>query len=289
MAEILGVVAGATQLAQYALKISAAISEVHDRVRGGTELLEYEARIQRLIDTTAEIKRNPLTCNYAVLQHLKSATEEANHLLDLLQRLSTDYTCGSLGKRYLKAARGGKYEKKIATSFQRLEQEKTSLIFCIGMGNTEQLHYISEDVKRIAGATEINMSTQVDRVLVKCIKAGHEELVPKEHQYTFSCLKCNSAITKVSSSKIDTAGPQLNSPQIKTSWKNCKVVGDSHDTSLRQINGNIGDPLQGDFEYDGCVVEGKGRQLNSHVSGQPAIIMTNFLAGNTDPTPNKTG
>ncbi|KAH7410671.1 hypothetical protein BKA64DRAFT_359488 [Cadophora sp. MPI-SDFR-AT-0126] len=187
MAEILGVVAGATQLAQYALKISAAISEVHDRVRSSTEFREHKARIQRLIDTTAEIKRHPQTCNYAVLQHLKSATEEANHLLDLLQRLLTEYTCGSLGKRYLKAVRGGKYEKKIATSFQRLEQEKTSLIFCIGMGNTEQLHYISEDVKRIAEATDINMSIQADHVRVKCIEQGHEGLVPKEMQYTFSC------------------------------------------------------------------------------------------------------
>jgi hypothetical protein len=157
MAEILGVVASATQLAQYALKISAFISEAHDRVRGGAELQKHAAQIQRLIDTTAEIERNPLTCNHAVLQHLESATNEARHLLDLLQRLSTDYTCGSLGKRYLKAARGGKYEKRIATSFQRLEQEKTFLIFCIGMGNTEQLHCISEDVKRIAGATEMNM------------------------------------------------------------------------------------------------------------------------------------
>jgi hypothetical protein len=153
MAEILGVLASATQLAQYALKISAAISEIHGRVRGGPELRKHAAQIQELLDTTTEIERNPQLYNSLVLRHLKSAIDEAKYLLELLERSSADYTHGSLSRRYYKAARGGKDEKKIATSFKRLEQEKTSLIFCIGIGNTEQLYSIHSQVTTLAGGT----------------------------------------------------------------------------------------------------------------------------------------
>jgi len=48
----------------------------------------------------------------------------------LLEQVLADYTTGFIGRRYLKAARGTK-ETKIASGFERLEQEKTSLIVSI--------------------------------------------------------------------------------------------------------------------------------------------------------------
>ena len=162
MAEILGLLASATQLAQYTLKISAAISEIHGRVRGGPELRKHAAQIQQLLDTAIEIERNPQIHTPLVLRHLTSATDQAKAVLDLLEQLSADYTRGSLSRRYYKAARGGKSEKKIATSFRRLEQEKTSLIFCIGIGNSEQLYSIHTGVKKLAGDT---ISSELARTL----------------------------------------------------------------------------------------------------------------------------
>jgi hypothetical protein len=150
MAEVLGVLASASQLVQYTLKISAAISAIHDRVHNAPELRKGAGQVKQLLDTAIQIQQNPQVHDSSLLRHLAIATDEAKQLLELLERLSADYSHGSLSKRYFKAARGAKDEKKIATSFRRLEQEKTSLLFCIGVANTERLSSIQIEVTEIA-------------------------------------------------------------------------------------------------------------------------------------------
>lgn len=150
MAEILGVLASASQLVQYTLKISAAISAVHDRVQNGSELRKGAEQVKQLLDTAIQIQQNPQVHNFSLLRHLASATDEAKQLLELLEKLSADYSQGSLSERYYKAARGAKYERKIASGFRRLEQEKTSLLFRISVANTERLSSIQIEVTGIA-------------------------------------------------------------------------------------------------------------------------------------------
>jgi hypothetical protein len=151
MAEILGVFASAVQLAQCALQIKAAISTIHSRVRDASELEEYATQTKQLLDTAVLIQHDRRLHTSSVIRHLDSAITEAEKLLDILGRVLANYTSGSLGRRYFKAARSGNEERKIAHGFRRLEQEKISLIFCIGIANTEKLSCIQKGVSELTG------------------------------------------------------------------------------------------------------------------------------------------
>jgi len=276
------VLAGATQLAQYTLQISAAISEIHERVRGGTELRKHAAQLQQLVDTTVEIKRNPRAYNPSVLRHLTSATDEAKAVLDLLQQLSADYTHGSIGRRYYKAATGSKNEKKIVAGFRRLEQEKTSLIFCIGMGNTEQLHSIQNGVTKLTRDTGLfdlsetvymsSIQGQDVEVIPRACSQGHRELIPKG-EYALCCLKCGdiiAAVPRLPLAKDNGVGQSSSNSTVDRSYEGCHVVGAA--TNARQQNGNIG-TVTGNSKYTNCTVTGNGSQLNGSVSGDQALAI----------------
>lgn len=150
MAEVLGVLASASQLVQYAVKISAALSAVHNRVRGAPKLAKYIAQLEELKDASILIQQSPNIQTTQILRYIESAVNDCENLLHLIDRLLRDYTQGSLSRRYYKAARGGKVEAQIEDGFKRLEQTKTSLIFCIGVANTERLSIIQHGVGEIA-------------------------------------------------------------------------------------------------------------------------------------------
>jgi hypothetical protein len=201
MAEILGVFASAVQLAQCALQIKAAISTIHSRVRDASELEEYATQTKQLLDTAVLIQHDRRLHTSSVIRHLDSAITEAGKLLDILGRVLANYTSGSLGRRYFKAARGGNEERKIAHGFRRLEQEKISLIFCIGIANTEKLSLNTEKLS--------------------CIQKGVSELAGR-----ISTTDIREAEISVGSLPIQHLShtDSLNSLGHKKSWKPCQLA-----------------------------------------------------------------
>jgi hypothetical protein len=137
----------------------------------------------------------------SVIRHLDSAITEAGKLLDILGRVLANYTSGSLGRRYFKAARGGNEERKIAHGFRRLEQEKISLIFCIGIANTEKLSLNTEKLS--------------------CIQKGVSELAGR-----ISTTDIREAEISVGSLPIQHLShtDSLNSLGHKKSWKPCQLA-----------------------------------------------------------------
>jgi len=148
MAEIIGLIASATQLAQYAFNIISMVQEMKKRVHGTPEWKGYAVQIQQLVETVLQIKQNDKVHSDVVRQHIDTCIIEAQLLQGLLEKVLADYTTGSMGRRYFKAARGTK-ESKIATGFINLEREKNSLIVCIAISNTERLVSIQDGVQRL--------------------------------------------------------------------------------------------------------------------------------------------
>jgi hypothetical protein len=151
MAEIIGsigLIASATQLVQYAHKISTLVREIHGRVQGGAQLQVYADQLQQLLETTLEIRQNGALHSSAVHKRVDACRTEAGRLQILLEKAAADYTTGCVGRRYYKAAIGSK-ESRIAKSFQKLEEEKTSLLCCIALSNTEKLASIDRGVKEV--------------------------------------------------------------------------------------------------------------------------------------------
>lgn len=151
MAEVIssiGLIASATQLVQYAHKISVLVKEVNRRVQDGAQLQVYADQLQVLIETTLEIRQNGRLHSSAVHHRVDACRTEAKSLQILLEKAAADYTTGSIGRRYYKAAIGSK-EGRIAKGFQKLEGEKTSLLCCIALSNTEKLASIDVGVKEV--------------------------------------------------------------------------------------------------------------------------------------------
>ena len=151
MAEVIGAVgliASATQLVQYAHKISVLLREINKRVQDGAQLQVYSDELQLLIETTLEIRQNSKLHSSVVQHRVDACRTEAKRLQTLLEQTAADYTTGSIGRRYFKAAVGSK-EGRIAKGFQKLEGEKISLLCCIALSHTENLASIDERVKEV--------------------------------------------------------------------------------------------------------------------------------------------
>jgi len=148
MAEVVGLIASAAQLAQYSIKISCLVHEINKRVHGANRLQEYDAQIRQLLETTLQIRQSDGAHSNAVGQQINSCRAEAEDLHLLLEQVLADYTIGSLGRRYCKAVTGIR-ESNIAEGFKKLERAKTSLIVSISISNTEKLASIQEGVTRL--------------------------------------------------------------------------------------------------------------------------------------------
>lgn len=177
MADILGVIASASQLIQYALRISATLSEAHKRLHDAPELQRHAAQIEQLIETTRLINQDHQYFSNEILGHLRTAIVEAEKLVKILELVVSDYTRGSFSQRYYKSVRrGSEKQKKIATSFAILEREKTSLIVCISLANTKKLSCIQTDVTGLLGGMAPKEEEIEDTVrlspLIACVEHG---------------------------------------------------------------------------------------------------------------------
>ena len=136
--EIVGFVASATQLVLYSIKITACLSEISQRVQDAPlKVRQHLDQIGHLISTARLVEEHHLLQTAHVLTHIKATLEQAKSLSAILEQLTKDYSRGSIRRvwKILKATK----EKEILASFDRLEKEKSALLLCISVAQTDLL------------------------------------------------------------------------------------------------------------------------------------------------------
>ncbi|KAF4631647.1 hypothetical protein G7Y89_g6487 [Cudoniella acicularis] len=148
--DVIVVLAGATQLLDYSLKLTSSIAEIYSRVKHSPErVYRHTTQIYQLIETARFIQlQSKLHYQPLILTHVKSTLEEAGELQKILDRVLVDYTQGSHKKRVWKAVLGSQ-EKRLVTCFDRLEKEKSALLLCINFSQTETLNSLRDSVAEI--------------------------------------------------------------------------------------------------------------------------------------------
>ncbi|KAI4181724.1 MAG: hypothetical protein L6R41_006444 [Letrouitia leprolyta] len=136
--ETLGVLASATQLAAYSIKIVLHLDEIYSALQNTSSRTKGQLKqVKELIQTTTLIERHESLWSPAVHRQLQATLSEARTLHDLLQELANKYTRSPVWKYW--SILNGVAEKEILISLDRLEREKSTLRLCIGAVHTDLL------------------------------------------------------------------------------------------------------------------------------------------------------
>ena len=136
--EIVGLLASAAQLVTYSLKITTSLYEISQRIQDAPKRIrQHSIQINQLISTTQLVQQQQLLQTAHVLTHINATLEQAKSLCAILEQLTEDYSRGSV-RRYWRILTATK-EKEILANFDRLEKEKSALILCISVAQTELL------------------------------------------------------------------------------------------------------------------------------------------------------
>ena len=148
--EVVGLVASASQLLVYSIKITTNLSEICQRVQDAPLIVKQRSdQIKQLISTAEFIQQNRHLQTAQVLIHLKETLEQAKTLSTTLERLEKDYSRGSL-RRCWKILIATK-EKAILANFDRLEKEKSALVLSISVAQTDLL---GQGIRKLGMAEE---------------------------------------------------------------------------------------------------------------------------------------
>ena len=136
--EIVGLLASAGQLVSYSIKITTSLNEIYQRVQDAPKRIsQHSIQIKQLISTTKLIQQQQLLQTALVFTHINATLEQAKSLCTILEQLTQDYSRGSI-RRYWKILTATK-EKEILANLDRLEKEKSALILCISVAQTDIL------------------------------------------------------------------------------------------------------------------------------------------------------
>ena len=148
--ELVGLLASASQLVSYSIKITTSLSEIYQRVQDAPlKIKQHSDQIKQLIDTAEFVQQHPLLQTEQVHIHINATLEQAKSLFTVLERLSKDYTRGSI-RRYWKILMANK-EKEILANFDRLEKEKSALVLSISVAQTD---IIDRGIQKIGMAAQ---------------------------------------------------------------------------------------------------------------------------------------
>lgn len=143
--EVIGLLASASQLALYSLKITTSISEIYRQIQEAPKKIRQHAeQLDQLLKTAKLIQFHPSLQTVAVDDQIKTTMKQAIKLASLLERVRADYSRGSV-RKYWKILRG-RHNKEILDSFEALEKEKSALQLCIAVVNTDLLRSIQDDI-----------------------------------------------------------------------------------------------------------------------------------------------
>ncbi|KAF6220114.1 hypothetical protein HO133_003245 [Letharia lupina] len=136
--EIVGFLASASQLVVYSIKIATCLSEICQRVQDAPERIrQHSDQIRLLVSTAQLVEQHRLLQTTHVHAHINATLEQAKTLSATLEQLTKDYSRGSI-RRYWKILKAAK-EKEILANFDRLEKEKSALLLCISVAQTDLL------------------------------------------------------------------------------------------------------------------------------------------------------
>lgn len=148
-AETLGIIAGATQLAAYSIKIVLHIDQIFAEVRDSTSRMrEHLNEVKQLIEVTTLIKQHNSLRTPIIHAQLQKTLLEARSLYNILSETTTKYSDRILWC-YWDFLRGVG-EERILSSLTKLEREKSTLTLCISLGHTDILLNIQGSISTFA-------------------------------------------------------------------------------------------------------------------------------------------
>lgn len=125
--EVLGALAGASQLAEQILRIGKFVQNVKD---GPKEVLDHVASLQQLASVAASIKSNPSYQSQQVAEILAVINTKAKAVMDILNDVRTD----PADKRQIairKAFIAIWKDASITNKLDQIERDKTTLALCL--------------------------------------------------------------------------------------------------------------------------------------------------------------
>jgi superfamily II DNA or RNA helicase len=161
--EFLGAFASAIQLAEFGIKITTVLLETLERLQSYPAQLEcHICQVKQLLETTRLIERNRGLQTDIVHSHLNSTLVVAADLQTALEQFAIDYLHKSVRRRFWKIAlKGALQEKQIALRFERLEREKSALIFCVTVVHADALANIQGGVELLVDVIAQGMGCEV--------------------------------------------------------------------------------------------------------------------------------
>ncbi|KAI9684109.1 MAG: hypothetical protein M1829_003379 [Trizodia sp. TS-e1964] len=155
--EVLGALAGASQLIEQSIKIISLISKICAAVRDAPESIrKLEVQLNQLLHITKVIKDNASLKSDNITAVLLSCQQEANVLLDTLDELLVAAGDGK-AKKLWKSVVGVRKETKILGHLEALERHKTSLALAIHTIDSALLSTVQFDLDKVK--TSINESS----------------------------------------------------------------------------------------------------------------------------------
>ncbi|KAF4471437.1 hypothetical protein FALBO_1642 [Fusarium albosuccineum] len=187
MAEVLGIVAGATQLLDLSARVLVASSRLYSKLKNVPgELETLKKNTQQFIDLLWMIssdfdislgpQANPLHVAHRVTSILHDAMDESEKLALLLERLSVNSS--SSIKRAWSAVVSAKQERDIAERCQRIESLKTSLQLWYQHQSSVRMRKVEQQLSQLTAfqdATQDSLSLLAQQVMFG-FQLGHRAL-----------------------------------------------------------------------------------------------------------------
>ncbi|KUJ14995.1 uncharacterized protein LY89DRAFT_127360 [Mollisia scopiformis] len=269
----LGVAASVAQLIEYSLKVIKTISEINSRVKNASSCIaQCNKQIRQLIQVGQAIQGNENFHSDLIACQLQNTLAEVKHLHELLGQVWLDYTTGSSGKRIWKAVVGDK-ERHMLKSSERLEKEKTSLIICIGVFQSQTLQTIEAGVEILVDRDMPKVQDVLDK-----LKMSSKKSKAKKHRENVSAIMmpqnnqreqdqtCRSLVVRESVNPDPETGPNEHSGLYRPQLLQADGHSYSGANSNRavQMNGETGTGLDTNNAYAKSLCENKGFQVNGN-------------------------
>ncbi|CAF9940461.1 hypothetical protein IMSHALPRED_002036 [Imshaugia aleurites] len=181
--EIIGLVASASQLALYSIKITTCLGEICQRVQNAPARIRHHSdQLRQLVSTAQLVQEHRLLQTAHVHAHINATLEQARTLSAILEQLTIDYSRGSI-RRYWKILKATR-EKEIQANFDRLEKEKIALILCISVAQTDLLGQgihkleMAEKEARQPSVVAEEGNREFDQIHTATTAAKEQQIVP---------------------------------------------------------------------------------------------------------------
>lgn len=147
--EIVGLLASASQLALYSIKITNSISEIYRRFQDAPRRIQQHLEhITQIADTAQLIQQHHSLQTINIDKQVRTTLNQAKKVSAILDQITSDHAHGSV-RNYWKILKG-KREKEILGNLDQLEKEKSSLLLSISLVHTDLLGNIQGGVGKLA-------------------------------------------------------------------------------------------------------------------------------------------